>query len=180
MKKILKKIYDFYLKAKSISYGKKRKKETIRGIVIHNTGNQGDSAKNNVIFFSKQGGNTRAAGAHFFIDQTGYIGKSIPMELTAWSVGNPSGCYKVGQYGHILNNSNTVSIELCDIMDKAPSTAMLESLDKVVRHIKKYCPNVDIICRHYDVVQKDCPHRYVADVEAWKKLQKRLYDQIRG
>ena len=170
-----KKVYDFYIKAKPISYSAKpRLKKNVLGIVIHNTGNTGDTARNNCMYFGKNGGNERNAGAHFFIDQQGIIGKSIPMNRSAYSVGNPNGAYAPGAYYNTLNNSNTVSIELCDIMVHEPSEAMLESLDRLVAYIKKYCKNVDHVVRHFDIVRKDCPSRYVKDDKAWRKLKSRL------
>lgn len=165
--------------AKKLSYGNLRLKKNIKGIIIHNTGNAGDTAKNNVMFFSRQfGGNTRNAGAHFFIDQEGNIGRSIPMNRSAYSVGNPGGCYAPGTYYNTLNNTNTVSIELCDIMTKEPSEKMIEACVELVRYIKAYCPNVEYICRHYDVVKKDCPHRFVKNEKEWHKFRARLKQEI--
>ena len=174
------KVYDYDIKAKSISYSRiPRSKKNIKGIVIHNTGNDKDTAYNNCYYFGKDGGNTRSAGAHFFIDQEGKIGRSVPMKYSAYSVGNPNGSYAPGTYNNVLNNSNTVSIELCDIMSREPSEAMLKSLDELVVYIKKYCPNVKYIARHYDVVKKDCPSRYVKDEKAWRILQSRLEKLIK-
>lgn len=176
-----KKVYDFYIKAKSISYSRTpRLKKNVVGIVIHNTGNNNDTARGNCFFFGKEGSNERNAGAHFFIDQNGTIGRSIPMNRSAYSVGNPKGAYSPGPYAHDLDNSNTVSIELCDIMSREPSEVMLESLDRLVAYIKKYCKNVRFVVRHYDIVRKDCPHLYVTDEKAWRKLQSRLEKIIKG
>lgn len=172
------KIYDYYIKAKKCSYGSLRLKKSIKGIVIHNTGNTGDTALNNLKYFGADGGNERPAGAHFFIDQSGKIGRSIPMNRSAYAVGNPNGSYAPGTYCDILNNSNTVSIELCDIMTKEPSEEMIKSLKRLVRYIKKYCPNVEYVVRHYDIVRKDCPHRYVKDEAAWLKLRSKLLAAI--
>lgn len=174
------KVYDYDIKAKSVSYSRMpRLKRHIKGIIIHNTGNEKDTAWGNCHFFSKDGDNTREAGAHFFVDQDGKIGRSIPMNRSAYAVGNPSGSYLPGTYNNVLNNSNTVSIELCDIMSREPSEAMLKSLDELVVYIKKYCPNVKYIARHYDVVKKDCPSRYVKDEKAWRLLQSRLEKLIK-
>ena len=54
--------------AKSISYNsKKRSRKDVKYIVIHYTGNTGDTAKNNADYYAT--GNTREAGAHFFVDK---------------------------------------------------------------------------------------------------------------
>ena len=63
--------------AKSVSYGSKRSTSSIKFIVIHFTGNDGDSAKNNANYFAT--GNTRAAGAHYFIDEGDIVWKSVPV-----------------------------------------------------------------------------------------------------
>ena len=79
---------DFKIKkipAKKISYGAKRNLESILYIPIHYTGNSGDTAKGNGLYFKN--GNQRAAGAHFFVDRQGNIVKSVNMNRTAWAVG---------------------------------------------------------------------------------------------
>lgn len=166
------KVFDYKRKAKPISYGATRPLSSITGIVIHYTGNVGDSAKNNCDFFALR--NTRSAGAHIFIDALGYVGLSIPMRRIAWSVGNPGGSYFPGAYYNVLNNSNTVSIELCDIVDHGVTPEQLDSLIHVCRWIKKKCPKVEHVVRHYDIVKKCCPQYYVENRPEWKNLQRKL------
>ena len=97
--------------AKSISFGRKRSKNDIKYIVIHYTGNKGDTAKGNATYFATQ--NTRTAGAHFFVDKKGEIYKSINLNRIAWAVG---GKYNIsngaGKYYGKCTNANSVSIEL--------------------------------------------------------------------
>lgn len=160
-----------YIKAKSVSYGAKRNRKNVKYIVIHNTGNVGDTALNNANYFAKV--NTRAAGAHFFIDQKGNVVKSIAMNLIAWSVG---GNQKSGRKGEALfygkcTNSNSVSIELCDIVNKNPSKEMIEATKKTIKYIRRNCPNATKIIRHWDVNGKDCPHRMSGfENEKWEKF----------
>ena len=131
--------------AKKCSYlnGTKRKKKTIKTIYIHGTGNIGDTAKNNVDFFATT--NTREAGAHFFVDRNGKIGRSIPMCYIAYAVGNWE------------NNVKSVSIELCDIVNKYPSKKQIKATRKLIKYIRKYCKNAKSIKRHYDSNGKLCP-----------------------
>lgn len=159
----------YYKKAKAISYekGKRNKAEVVEYIAIHNTGNDGDTAKNNVDYFAK--GNDRKAGAHFFVDQNGDIGRSIPMELEARAVG---GAGKGTMYD-VVTNYNSISIELCDIVNKEPSEEMVESLIDLIRFIYKYCPNIKGIVRHYDVTGKLCPARMV-DNKKWNEFLTRI------
>lgn len=145
--------------ARDISFNHvKREKKNIKAIVIHNTGNKRDSAKNNADFFAT--GNKNRVGAHFFVDRKGKIARSIPMNRTAWSVG-----VFYGKFGHVdggswwgtFDNFNTVSIELCDIVDQYPSKKQIKAVKKLVKYIKRYCKNVKYICRHWDICNKDCP-----------------------
>lgn len=167
------------LLAKSISYDstKKRSKKNIKHIVIHNTGNNNDTAKNNATYFAKS--NLRAAGAHFFIDQNGEIWRSIPMNRTAYAVGGAkySNCSKTdgGKYFGKCTNANSVSIELCDIVNKKPSKAMIKSTKWLIKYIQKYCPNAKTIIRHWDVNGKSCPVAMAGKDNAnWKKFKKAI------
>ena len=160
-----------YVKAKSISYGSKRSRNSVIYIVIHNTGNKGDLAISNANYFAKT--NTRQAGAHIFIDQKGDIVKSIALNLIGWSVGGnqKSGRNGEAKYYGKCTNSNSVSIELCDIVDKYPSRDMIIAVRKAIKYIRKRCPNATRIIRHWDVNGKDCPHLFAGeDNKKWEKF----------
>ena len=161
----------YYRKAKPISYdhNKRVKAKTVEYIVIHNTNKDkdGDTAKNNVDYFAT--GNIYEAGAHFFVDQNGNIGRSIPMDYTAWAVGGKG----IGTMKGIVRNDNSVSIELCSIAFKDPSDAMVESLIDLIRYIYKYCPKVKGIVRHFDVTGKECPARMM-DNKKWNEFLTRI------
>lgn len=150
----------------------KRNKKDVKYIVIHNTGNRGDTAENNANYFKNV--NTREAGAHFFIDQNGVIIKSVDLNRVAWAVGGGkyADCNKTGggKLYRIACNANSVSIELCDIMNKQPSDKMIKSVAETVKYIQKYCPNAKDIIRHFDVNGKHCPERMMED-EDWKEFQ---------
>lgn len=161
--------------AKLISYDSvKRKRKIVKYIPIHSTGNKGDTAKNNALYFANT--NTRQAGAHFFVDQNGTIYRSIPMNRTAWSVGGAkySGT-EGGTYHGKCTNYNSVSIELCDIVDKEPSEKMIKSVKWLIKYIQKYCPNAKTIIRHWDVNGKNCPASMAGkDNKTWKKFKKEI------
>lgn len=163
----------YYKKAKPISYSKnsRKKEDTVEYIVIHNTGNNGDTAKNNVDYFASW--NEREAGAHFFIDQAGKIGRSIPMNNIAWAVGdNQKNINGGGSLKSKVNNNNSISIELCDIVTKEPSKEMIEALLELIDYIVKYCPKVKRIVRHYDVTGKQCPKIFIDDNKWYEFLSK--------
>lgn len=172
-KKIAGFTFDYVRKAKHISYGGSRLKSKIIGVALHWTDGSHDTAQNECDFFAT--GNDRYAGAHIFIDRDGKIGLSIPLKYTAWSVMSKG--YTSGAYDGILDNTNTVSIELCgckDIYDRAlPMSQGQEiALYNVLFWIKKQCPNVKHFVRHYDIKRKPCPKYYVDNPEDWKQLKK--------
>lgn len=169
MKKL---IFDYARMAKSVSFGGLRSRKSIIGVAIHYTSGATDTAKNECDYFAT--GNTRNAGAHIFIDYAGRSGRSIPLNRIAWSVGNPGGCYKKGSYYSTLRNANTVSIELCGIKDRLASEAQIKETERVLKWLKKKCPNIKYIVRHYDIVKKVCPAPYVENEKEWRKLHNRL------
>ena len=141
--------------AKSISYGSKRNKCMVKYIVIHFTGNVGDKAVSNGLFFKN--GNQRAAGAHFFVDKDGTIVRSIPMNRIAWSVGGFfTKDHDAAMYYQRCTNANSVSIELCDLTG-SPSIAQQDAVRDLVEYIQHYCTNAKTIIRHWDVNGKQCP-----------------------
>ena len=145
------------IKAKSVSYGPRRALSEVEYQVIHYTGNNGDTAQGNGKYFRDS--NTRAAGAHFFISQNGDVVESIPMELTAWSVGGDHRSGKPGEakYYKKCTNYNSVSIELCDNENKPPSEKQIKACKELIGYIKSHCKNANTIIRHWDVNGKSCP-----------------------
>lgn len=141
--------------AKSISCGDKRELDAVKYIVIHYTGNQGDTAQANANYFATS--NTRAAGAHFFVDKEGKAYKSVNMNREAFAVG---GKYSLsggaGAYYGKCTNANSISIELCDCC-KDTNWEQMKVARQLVKYIRKKCPNAKTIIRHWDVNGKDCP-----------------------
>lgn len=159
--------------AKKISYSSlPRDYSAVRFIVIHYTAGRGDTAENEGNYFKNV--NDRKAGAHFFIGQDGKVVKSIDLNRTAWSVGGSkySSCSKTGGgvlYG-ICTNANSVSIELCDNVDKDPSKEQIKAVKQTIKFIRKYCPRAKTVIRHFDVTGKACPARMVKS-DKWAKFK---------
>ena len=158
--------------AKSISYGNKRPLSNIKYIVIHYTGNKGDTAQNNLDYFANV--NEKETGAHFFVDKKGKVGKSIAMNRTAWAVGRD---YRSGRKGEATyfgkcTNTNSVSIELCDMCLKT-NWEQMYATRKLVKYIQSKCPNVKTIIRHWDVNGKDCPAPFTGSGnEKWTEFKR--------
>lgn len=66
------------------NYGPTRPLSNIKYIVIHFTGNKGDTALNNCKYFQRA---NRHASAHCFIDGSGTVYKSVSLRRVAWAVG---------------------------------------------------------------------------------------------
>ena len=160
--------------AKAISYGGTRALSAVKYIVIHYTAGNGDTAIAECNYFKN--GNTRAAGAHFFVDQGGSCYQSIAINRTAWSVG---GFYTkangAGSYYNVCTNANSVSIELCDNLNKDPSAKQISATKTLVAYIKSQCPNAKTIIRHWDVNGKACPARMIGTNSAkWTSFKAAL------
>ena len=163
--------------AKPISYCCPRELTAIKAAVIHYTAVKGDTAKNEALAFKNV--NTRYAGAHFFVDQMGNVYNSVPIKYTAYSVGGnvwPEEQKNGGaKYYGFYTNYNTVSIELCDLVDKAPSEKMIKAVRELLAYIKKQCPNCTEVIRHWDVTGKPCPATMKGkNNKAWTQFKKEI------
>ena len=165
------------------NYGNRRSVRDIQYLVIHYTGNDGDSAKGNANYFKNH---IVEASAHYFVDDAGIV-QSVPDDFTAYSVGGkkyPS-CAKTGGgrfYGK-CTNANSISVELCDTRKNGKydfTEKTLENAAELSRLLlKKYKIPVDNIIRHFDVVGKNCPAPFVSDEKAWKAFKERIVDEVK-
>lgn len=135
-------------------------------IVLHYTGNDGDTALNNAEYYNRE---TLRMSAHFFVDNND-IYSSVPVEYTAWSVGGKkySSCKETGggsMYGEI-RNVNSINIEMADNSPKDGKIHLTEKTrknaeDLVVYLMKKYDIPIERVYRHFDVTGKICPAYFV-------------------
>lgn len=159
------------IKAKPISFGNKRDYGKIEYIVVHYTGNKGDKAINNAKYYAN--GNTRNAGAHYFVDAGDTIYKSVPLERIAWSVGGSKYNNTKGAklYG-VCTNANSLSIEMCDSLTR--NDKVEQNTICLIRFLmNKYGIKKDHVVRHFDVTGKQCPKTLCNDKD-WKKFMSRI------
>lgn len=162
-----------YLQAKDISYSGTRDISKIKYIVLHYTGNEKDTAKNNANYFSINGSNTRKAGAMFFVDET-----SIYQTLNDTQIGNSVGGGTQSShhpYYKICTNANSISIEMCtsgnyEVSEQTEANAL--ELTKYL--MKKYNIDVNHVIRHYDVNGKSCPSVSFRNGDRWSKFISKL------
>lgn len=151
------------------NYGGTRKK--IEYIVIHYTGNDGDSDEGNGKYFHN---NIVGASAHYFVDGDS-VTQSVPDGAVAWTVDGkkyPS-CAMSGSgkwYGRCTNN-NSISVELCDEVRNGKYDFSKATLDRAVELVrmlmKQYNVPIQNVIQHFDVTGKLCPKSFVEDWCAW-------------
>lgn len=156
--------------AHSSNYGGTRKLSDIKYIVVHFTGNKGDTALNNCKYFQ---GPNRHASAHCFIDGSGVVYKSVSLKRVAWAVG---GCYTLkngaGSKYKVATNANSLSIEMCNCVGGVPADVYKDLVWLVTYYMKKYNIDADHVIRHWDVNGKDCPDPWIGkNNKGWNKFK---------
>ena len=167
--------------AKRTNYGGKRSVSKIKYIVIHYTANDGDTDEANGNYFHN---NVIEASAHYFVDDDS-VTISVPDDYVAWSVGGTkwSDCPKTGggKFYGIVNNTNSISIEMCDtkrdgkIMATEATMANTAELCKLL--MEKYNIDVEHVIRHFDVNGKHCP-AYFMNENSWADFKNRLTTSV--
>jgi len=159
------------------NYGGKRTAGDIQYLVIHYTGNDGDSAAGNAAYFRN---NIVRVSAHYFVDDT-TVYRSVPDLRIAWAVGGAkyANAHLTGggsMYG-ILTNANSLSVELCDTRRDGVLQATEATLENAAALCRKlmaeYAIPVENVYRHFDVTGKRCPG-YFIDPVRWAEFKTRL------
>lgn len=133
------------------NYGAERPLSSIRYIVLHYTGNDGDSDEANANYFAN---NVVKTSAHYFVDDNS-ITQSVPDNRVAWHCGAKT-------YFHAdARNFNSIGVELCDNKRDGqivPSQATIDRALELVRWLmKNYSVPAENVIRHWDVSHKLCP-----------------------
>lgn len=152
-------------------HGGKRSLAAIQAIVFHYTANVGKmaTAKGNARYF-ESGSEGRKASAHYVVDEGKTAFECVPLDTVAWSVGDGN----KGPYGKLVNNYNSVSIEMVSHTDGDKRYYIPEETQRqaaeLYAQLKKQLPNVKYAIRHYDVSLKQCPAPMI-DEAAWAKFK---------
>ena len=158
-------------------YGGVRSLDSITAIVFHYTANVGmmASALGNARYFAA-GSEGRKASAHYIVDEGDIAYECVPLDRVAWAVGDGNG----GTMGKIINNTNSVSIEMVshtkDGVSFIPEKTMVNA-GKLYRMLLKKLPNVKHIARHYDVSMKLCPLPLI-DADKWDAFRKEVTEGL--
>ena len=154
-------------KISSFNYSS-RKGNSVKYIVLHYTGNKGDTAKNNVDYFYN--GN-RGASANYFVDDNS-IWQLVEEYNSAWSVGDGHGIYGI-------TNRNSISIEMCCnssgvITEKTEANAL-----ELVKYLMlKYNISISNIVRHYDASRKICPNWSANNWVRWNNFKSKINGNV--
>lgn len=147
------------------NYQKGRSK-AINYLVIHYTGNKGDTANNNAVYFARE---DVSKSAHYFVDEN-EVWQSVPDTDTAWHCGAKTYKHKS------CRNANSLGIEIC--MNDKDDNIRLKSIENAIKLTKmlmqKYNISIDNVIRHYDVTGKDCPAPMVEDETLWINFKNKL------
>lgn len=157
-------------------YGGTRDCSQIIAVVFHYTANTGRSAtaRSNAQYFAA---GTRKASAHFIVDEGVTVYQCVPLTQVAWAVGDGNG----GTMGALVNNANSVSIEMVSHTDESGAPYLpeqtLRNAARLYGQICKRLPNVRYVVRHYDVSGKRCPAPLV-DEEKWSAFLRMLKEEL--
>lgn len=164
--------------ANKSNYGSKRKTSNIKYIVIHYTGNNGDTDENNGKYFHN---NIVKASAHYFVDSDS-VTQSVLDDYVAYSVGGAKYNNGGGKYYGKCTNMNSISIELCDdVKDKKiyPSVKTIENAVELTKKLmKQYGIKADHVIRHYDVTGKSCPAYWCGTSDKNKKWKTEFHNKL--
>lgn len=157
------------------NYGGTRSASAIKYIVIHFTGNDGDTAWGNCNYFHNNDLRPNPASAHYFVDNTS-VYRSVPENYNAYSVGAKT-------YRHpYCRNSNSISVELCDCKKNGVydfTQATIKNAIELVQYLmKKYNVPMENVIRHYDVTGKECPLPFVKSNALWQDFKNMLKADI--
>lgn len=145
------------IKAKAVSYGGTRSASTIKYLVYHYTGNKNDTAIANAKYFKTT--NTRAAGAHYFVDSKD-VYQSIDDLRIAWAVGGAkySNCNVTGggtMYKKVTN-TNSISIEMCSTNGAISEETIENAVELGKKLMAKYNIPIENVYMHFDITGKPC------------------------
>ncbi|MEE1061747.1 MAG: N-acetylmuramoyl-L-alanine amidase [Ruminococcus sp.] len=141
-------------------------------IVIHYTGNDGDSDENNGNYFKN---NSVGASAHYFVDSDS-VTRSVADKNIAWHCGDDV------YYHKYCRNSNSIGIEICDDNYNGsiyPSAKTIENTILLTQRLmEKYKIPKENVIRHWDVSHKICPAFWCGSTEKDKRWKSEFWNKL--
>lgn len=157
----------------------------VKGIIIHYTANKGATAEGHQDYFDgSDGGGSRYAGAHIFVDHDSAV-CIIPLNEVGYHANDkPSKVSKFratsSYYKHGNANLTTIGIEMCIEKDGSFHPETVKRTQAVVKYLmKQYGLSSNDVYRHYDITGKICPKPYVDSPTAWNNFKKGLVSTVK-
>lgn len=156
------------------NYGGVRALNTIKYLVYHYTGNDGDTDEGNGKHFHNH---IVKASAHYFVDDDS-VTQSVPDNYIAYSVGGRCQSSHHPLY-KVCTNSNSISIEMCDCCKNGVVEITNKTIENAIELgkalMKKYNIPIKNVIRHYDVNGKACPNcNGLLNDATWNAFKSRL------
>lgn len=164
------------------------KNNGVKGIVMHWTASPGGTDEGHQNYFDgSDGGGSRYAGAHLFVDRDSAT-LILPLDEIAYHA-NEKTC-RIAKFKGSVKRANgttyygdanvtTIGIEMCLEKDGTIHEDTIERSAKVAAELCKMFklnPVADIV-RHYDVTGKNCPAPWVSDSSKLTKFKNQV-DEI--
>lgn len=126
-------------------------------IVVHDTGNKNDSDEGNANYFCT---GSRGASAHYFVDDDS-ITQIVEDDDCSFHCGDGH-----NEFG--INNKNSIGIEQCRKNGVVTNLTAKNTLELIVKLMKKHKIPLAKVVRHYDASKKNCPSSFNLDGK-WTK-----------
>lgn len=149
------------------------RRDSIKYIVIHYTGNNGDTDEGNANYFA--GRDTNDTSAHYFVDEDS-VTQSVLDECCAFHCGGIS-------YVHSeCRNDNAIGIEMCSDKDENGNFIITDdtvknTVELTKQKMNEYNIDINHILRHFDVTGKECPEPWVRNEGLWVDFKSRLIEE---
>lgn len=139
-----------------------RDKKEIDTIVVHYTGNNGDTAENNGNYFKN---NAVGVSSHYFVDDTTVVR----------SVGDCNIAWHAGDWGI---NCRSIGVEIAGSTTECTGRTLANVILLVQRLMLKYDISVDRVIRHYDCNGKLCPAFWCGSKAKDALFKKQFLDKL--
>ena len=143
--------------------------DTIKYIVIHDTGNTSAGA-NALMHYNYFNGGDRQSSADFFVDKDQVIQVVDCTKNYSWHCGDGGGAYGI-------TNRNSIGIEMCIPSDGDFAKTLTNTIELVAFLIDKLKLTNVAVVRHYDASRKNCPASLSSNSwVGWATFKQKLID----
>lgn len=155
---------------KQIAYNRSRRTDSIKYIVVHDTGNT-DSGANAERHYRNFNGGNRGSSADIFVDDTQALQVNDYHTYYSWHCGDGH-----GKYG--ITNNNSVGVEMCINSDGDYDKAFENTVEVVKQLMTELNIDAAHVVRHYDASRKNCPASMSGNGWAkWLEFKRRLTEE---